>query len=43
MSKFLQSIPAGALLLGILLFPATSFSAPKYRVVIMPKLVGIGY
>lgn len=43
MRKFLQSISVGALLLSILLSPATSFAAPKYRVVIMPKLVGIGY
>lgn len=43
MSKFRTSIVAGALALLAILAPSAGFGAEKYRVFIMPKLVGITY
>ena len=42
MKTFLKAVYSLIFLLAVC-FPATGFGAPKYRVIIIPKLVGIGY
>ncbi|EKD21914.1 MAG: hypothetical protein ACD_87C00269G0001 [uncultured bacterium] len=43
MNSLLTSIFSCAWMLSIALFPPSSFAEAKYRIVIMPKLVGISY